>query len=67
MKHKLLFLAITSLLAATGLALAVLFAYMALGGSWYEPNIVIALAEYLASLCLIALGIVGWMHVVRSK
>jgi hypothetical protein len=67
MKHRTLFLAITSLLAAVGLALSVLFAFMALGGSWYEPNIVIALLEYFASLCLIGLGIVGWIKVVRGN
>jgi len=67
MKHRLLFLAITSALAAAGLALAVLFAYMALGGSWYEPNVVIALAEYIASIGLIALGITGWIYVTRKS
>jgi len=67
MKHRTLFLAITSLLAAAGLALSVLFAFMAMGWSWHEPNVAIALGEYLASLGLIALGITGWLYVIRGN
>jgi len=67
MRHRILFLVITSLLTASGLALAVMFATMALGFSWYEPNITIALLEHFASLGLIALGIAGWILVIRSK
>ena len=65
MKHRILFLAITSLLAAVGITLAILFAYMALGGGWHEPNVFIALSEFTASIGIVILGLVGWFHVVR--
>ena len=67
MKHRILFLAISSALAATGLALAVMFATMAFGFKWHEPNVVIALVEHFASLGLIALGVAGWILVIRSS
>jgi len=65
LKYFILYLAICSLLVSSGLALVVLFAVMALGGSWEEPNIIIALVELGASIGIIALGMIGWLSLVR--
>jgi len=67
MKNWFLFLAICSFLIASSMAWLLLFTVMALGETWHESNQTIALLECFGSLCLMVLGIVGWVIIIESQ
>jgi len=65
-KNWYLHLAASSILTAIGLMLIIMFLVMAFGGSWYEPNLAIALVEVALSIGVTVLGFIIWLKVIRN-